>query len=214
MKVKIIKEEGVTIALLGLGLSYGITSNVSSIEDLSNEEFSKLIKVANKLAYSDNGENKFLRQIKVWLDIEAPLYWWKQFDTYKVGTTAQSESTMHTIMNSKLTLDNFEYDNYKDNPSINLADNLKNIIKMINEYIDMYKAVDSENRKERSTYFNCVISMLPNSFKQRRIVSLNYAALQNIIKQRKHHKLDEWYYFCVTIFNNVKHKEWLFKVIG
>ena len=98
MQVKVLSESGYRYALFGIGLSYGLTSGKTTDQvALGDALLDRLYGIAKKLAHKGNAENKFLRQISVTLDVEAPIYWWKQADTYKVGTTSQSESTMHRI---------------------------------------------------------------------------------------------------------------------
>ncbi|MFQ8737578.1 MAG: hypothetical protein ACLSAH_17615 [Bilophila wadsworthia] len=104
MKTTILSEYGFHEALLGMGLSHGKTSGIISLWDIRDD--ASLKERALKLAGLGSGHDKFLRMIVVTLDITAPLYWWKQFDTYKVGTVAQSESTMHTLMKKPLTPEN------------------------------------------------------------------------------------------------------------
>ena len=106
MKTTILSEYGFHEALLGMGLSHGKTSGITSLWDIRDD--ASLKERALKLAGLGSGHDKFLRMIVVTLDITAPLYWWKQFDTYKVGTVAQSESTMHTLMKKPLTPEMFE----------------------------------------------------------------------------------------------------------
>ena len=181
MRVRIISEHGYSEALFGLGLSHGATSG----ESPHDFNIARMERVALKLAGKGGGHDKFLRQIAVWLDITAPLYWWKQFDTYKVGTTAQSESTMHTLLKTPLEEKSFEG---------TLPD-----------------AVLAELRAawyERD--FPRLNAMLPQSFLQRRIVSCNYAVLRNILMQRRNHKLPEWHTFRENIKTQAEHPELLF----
>ena len=165
MKVKVIEECGLDSALTGLSLSYE--------QDVDN-----MLPVAERLAFKGEGHNKFLESIAVWLDIEAPRYWWLQFDTYRVGVTKQSGSTMHTIMKRPLTDGDFEGE-------IPLS-----FIHSLNEAI-------------RAKDFDAVKRMLPESFLQRRVVCLNYMALQRIIRQRKSHRLAEWQTFVAAIMDQV-----------
>lgn len=185
MKVKVTDNEHELQALHGIGLSYGLTSG-KNISDLSDEETKKLHKIANKLAHLGNGENKFLRQVNVTLDLTAPMYWWKEFDTYKIGTTAQSESTMHTLLKTPITQENFEKPIYKD--TLNYLEHL---------------------RTEKQ--FSDLVNELPMGWLQRRIVTCNYAVLQNMYNQRKNHKLHEWHVFCEAILKGVNHPEWIAK---
>ena len=111
MRVRLMKEFGYEEALFGIGLSYGKVSGYATPEEAQqHDEWSRLCELAPTLAlYGAGGHDKFLRQIGVILDITAPLYWWKQMDTYKVSTVAQSESTMHTLLKNPITKDCFEF---------------------------------------------------------------------------------------------------------
>lgn len=137
----------------------------------------------------DKGHNKFLRQIKLWLDIEAPRYWWSEFDTYKVGTTAQSESTIHTL--TRRDIDNSDFQDMEVSPKQ---------LKIINKY-----------RTTKDALLICK-KYLPEGYLQRRLVTLNYAVLRNIILQRKTHRLPEWHYFIREIYSRVNHPELLPKL--
>lgn len=128
-------------------------------------------------------ERKFLRMLPVIMDIKAPLYFWKQCDTYKIGTTRNSCSTMHTITSKPLEITDF----CTDAPEIN------DIIKIINNYRDLYL-------KERDDkYWKYIIQLLPDSYMQYATLSLNYEVLANIYHYRKHHKLTEWHDLCNVI---------------
>lgn len=148
-----------------------------------------------RLRNAGTDHRKFMRMITVYLDITAPLYWFKEFDTYKVGTVANSCSTMHKIADKEFTLEDFSFDH------------------LINEYIDYYnpstlnqkivgclnecrkKYLETKDKK----YWWQMIQLLPSSYNQRRTVMLNYEVLANIYKSRKDHKLDEWRDFCKWI---------------
>ena len=143
---------------------------------------------------------KFMRMITVYLDITAPLYWWKEFDTYKVGTVANSCSTMHKIHSKEFTLDDFScehlFDRYGD-PSMNLNYAYKypkavmyDLIDILNNYRFWY------NETKDKKYWWQMIQLLPTSYNQKRTVMLNYEVLANIYKSRRNHKLDEWHTFC------------------
>ena len=191
MKVNIIETSGETTALFGIGLSYGITSTYKSCTapHLYNSLYNKLLKIADALAHKQRGHNKFLESINISLDITAPRYWWSEFDTYRVGITKQSESTIHTLTRRELTEDDFEY----GLPSSFLRD--------LNEEIDGYKC--AEHQEEKELHFRALKAFLPESFLQRRIVTLNAKTLQNIIAQRINHRLPEWKFFCTTLHNSL-----------
>lgn len=146
-----------------------------------------------RLAKAGTDHRKFMRMIAVYLDVTAPLYWWKEFDTYKVGTVANSCSTMHKIADKEFTLDDFSHEHLLDEtftgeviPKVLL----EATIKCLNENRAHY--LSTKDKK----YWWQMIQLLPTSYNQRRTVMLNYEVLANIYKSRKDHKLDEWHTFC------------------
>ena len=191
MKINIIETSGETTALFGIGLSYGITSTYKSCTALHlyNDLYNKLLKTADTLAHKQGGHNKFLESINISLDITAPRYWWSEFDTYRVGVTKQSESTIHTLGKRDLTADDFEHNLPFD------------ILTIFNNIIDRYRC--TENKKEKETLFLTLKNLLPEGYLQRRIVVLNAKTLQNIIAQRINHRLPEWKQFCDTLRNSL-----------
>lgn len=149
-----------------------------------------------RLRNAGTDHRKFMRMITVYVDITAPLYWWKEFDTYKVGTVANSCSTMHKIHAKEFTLEDFScehlIDHYGD-PSMNLNYSYKypkavmqDLINILNHYRHWY--LETKDKE----YWWQMIQLLPSSYNQRRTVMLNYEVLTNIYKSRKNHKLDEW----------------------
>ena len=128
-----------------------------------------------------------MRMITVYLDINAPLYWWKEYDTYKVGTVANSCSTMHKIQAKEFVIDDFSHE-HLNSESINKI--LMPTIEMLNQY--RLKFIETKDKD----YWWQMIQLLPSSFNQKRTVLLNYEVLANIYKSRKGHKLDEWRTFC------------------
>jgi hypothetical protein len=185
MKIKIIRECGYTEALLGLGLSYGITSehdvNYFMIDhDLRNRMYG----VALKLADKDGGHNKFLETIAVWLDVAGPAYWWIEFDTYRIGVSKQSESTMHTVIRNEIK--GFMFEGGLDD--------------VVVERLEKIRLDGDLLRLKRE---------LPMSFIQRRIICLNYKVLRHMIKQRKNHRLPEWKLFCTEILSQIKYPEFI-----
>lgn len=149
----------------------------------------------NRLAKAGTDHRKFMRMITVYLDITAPLYWWKEFDTYKVGTVANSCSTMHKIADKEFTLDDFSCEHMKPT-SIKL---MYDIIDILNKYRADYNNPEAEKLGVKKNYWWQMIQLLPSSYNQRRTVMLNYEVLANIYKSRKEHKLDEWREFCKWI---------------
>ena len=178
MKIHIMCAYGGEPALIGLGLSYGLTTPYAYWDDVPEETKQRLYKIAEKLCVRDGGENKFLRQIIYYWSVEAPRFWWCEADTYKVATVAQSASTMHTIMHRELTQDDFEY-------GISPA------------YLDYLNSVIAEYRASRDEeLFLELKNGLPEGFLQRRIWSLSLANMKNIYHQRRHHRLPQWQQVC------------------
>ena len=154
---------------------------------------------------------KFMRMITVYLDITAPLYWWKEFDTYKVGTVANSCSTMHKIAAKEFTLEDFSYEHLIDKEvfayplgggwrGLSPIEILNATIELLNNarkyYLSMEKQkVPKASEKAKEIWWQ-MIQLLPSSYNQRRTVMLNYEVLANIYKSRRNHKLDEWHTFC------------------
>ena len=148
---------------------------------------------------------KYRRMIPVWVTLTAPLYWWKEFDTYKVGTVANSCSTMHKIQAKEFTLEDFSCEHLgvtvpaevNDGEEVfqNLwVENLKRTIEDLNIARDFYNREQNAGLKKK--YWWQMIQLLPSSYNQKRTVMLNYEVLANIYESRKNHKLDEWHMFC------------------
>lgn len=161
-----------------------------------------------RLRNAGTDHRKFMRMIVVYADLTAPLYWWKEFDTYKVGTVANSCSTMHKIAEKEFTLEDFSCENLidytlyscdepeglclKEAPHIQYGgvQLLYLTINVLNFYRQRY--LETKDKK----YWWQMIQLLPSSYNQRRTVMLNYEVLANIYKSRRNHKLDEWHSFC------------------
>ena len=174
MKTRVLGEEGYSLAAFGFSLSYNSTM-----------ERAKLLFPA--YAFKQGGENKFLESIVIWLDVTAPRFWWQEADTYRVGTTKQSESTMHTLKKTVISQENFEYP----------------VPPMMLEIIaDM---VDNNAKIEE------IKNVLPEGFLQRRIWMMNYKGLQNIYNQRKNHRLPQWKIFFDDMIPNLQHPEFIIR---
>lgn len=169
MFVQVMEEHGYFSAMVGLSLSY-------------NQDVAKMPGVADKLKFKGNGHNKFLESIQVWLNVDAPRYWWQQFDTYRCGITKQSESTMHTILRSPLTHENFEG-----------GANATYLVHL--------------NELREAKKFDELKKDLPENFLQRRIVCTNYRTLQTMKIQRETHKLEEWQYFLEVLKRDLLYPE-------
>ena len=148
-----------------------------------------------RLRNAGTDHRKFMRMITVYLDITAPLYWWKEFDTYKVGTVANSCSTMHKIAEKEFTIEDFSCEHLKDSWGVahdcfSPLDILYDVISMLNICREDYL-----KSKSKDDWWQ-MIQLLPSSYNQKRTVMLNYEVLANIYKSRKDHKLDEWRTLC------------------
>lgn len=153
-----------------------------------------------RLVNAGTDHRKFMRMITVYLDITAPLYWWKEFDTYKVGTVANSCSTMHKIAAKEFTLDDFSCEHLENS----WLAHLKETIKLLNEARDTYHWCNTDAKKK---YWWQMIQLLPSSYNQKRTVMLNYEVIANMYKSRKSHKLDEWVELMTYFKENLPYSE-------
>ena len=154
----------------------------------------------HRLAVAGSDHRKFLRQVFVSVDITAPLYWWKEFDTYKVGTVANSTSTMHKIHAKEFSRDDFSHDRLDDG-GLNLLD-------AIIDYLECERQKFLSNKEDRQSWHN-MIQMLPSSYNQMRTVTMNYENLINIYYARRTHKLAEWHTLCEWIESLPCAAEWI-----
>ena len=175
-----------------------------SVPEIGENDYSLMKNLRN----AGTDHRKFMRMITVYLDITAPLYWWKEFDTYKVGTVANSCSTMHKIHAKEFTLEDFSCEHLLEQKDVNVPDDsccnwnwegcgiiapidiLEETISMLNRAREMF--LETKDKK----YWWQMIQLLPTSYNQKRTVMLNYEVLANIYKSRRHHRLDEWHTFC------------------
>lgn len=152
-----------------------------------------------KLIKAGTDHSKFLRMINVTVDITAPLYWWKEFDTYKVGTVRNSCSTMHKIHSKKFEPEDFSYDHLKtfsetdENGETTVYDTRRWLMTTINQ---LNWARDKYLKTNDKVYWWQMIQLLPSSYKQKATVQMNYAVIRNMYHSRYNHKLDEWQKFC------------------
>lgn len=155
-----------------------------------------------QLAGAGPSHAKYRRYINVTVDITAPLYWWKEFDTYKVGTVANSESTMHTVMKDEFYIEDFSNE-YLDEEALM---QLSTFVRKLNYWRKEYLMTEHPAIKKRIWYR--IIQLLPSSFNQKRTVQLNYEVLAHIWKDRKNHKLDEWREgFCKDFIQSLPYSE-------
>lgn len=159
---------------------------IDSFDDKLGENDRELMK---KLERSGSDHAKYRRMIVVTMDIVAPLYWWKEFDTYKVGTVSNSCSTMHKIAEKEFTLEDFSHEH------MNIAS--ETCLETTIGYLNLFRQSFLENH-DKDNWWQ-MIQLLPSSYNQRRTILLNYEVLANIYKSRKNHKLDEWREFCKWI---------------
>lgn len=180
--------------------------NAMNSWDKSDSNFEKDIlgnadlELAKKLVKAGTDHSKFMRMITVTLDIIAPMYWWKEASTYKVGTVRNSCSTMHTIHKKEFTLDDFSHehlDRYKDIIPDHVDGNPYDILNSIIECLNYAREYYLET-KDKKCWWQ-IIQLLPQSYNQRATVQLNYQVLRNMYHARKNHKLDEWRDFCKWI---------------
>ncbi len=207
MEVNVINEGSPIEAFFGIGLSFGLTSGLDNHAWATKQDlFERIQKVALKLAFKGGGENKFLRQIPVSIDIDAPMFWWKEMSTYKVSTTAQSESTMHSITKKLFDISMFETECLHDEMEL-----LYGIIDTLNKLRARYFEHKKEGRERQAkdTWYK-IISLLPACWKQRRIWTGNYAILQNIVAQRENHRLKEWHKFIFNVLEQINMPEYVF----
>ena len=159
------------------------------------------MKLAASLAKAGPVHGKFRRMITVYVDITAPLYWWKEFDTYKVGTVANSCSTMHKIHDKEFTLDDFSHEHLSNEEfGVNglRSTSSIDILGIIVDALNYYRKGFVEDGKAKDDWWQ-MIQLLPSSYNQKRTVMLNYEVLANIYQYRKDHKLTEWVDFCAWI---------------
>lgn len=187
MKSDLLKCEGYQLAILGSMLSKGrvdydklVNASIGILDEELKERGDNL---SPKLAGADGGHNKFLEQIQYWIVIDAPLYFWKQLDTYRIGVSKSSESTMFKMWKKGLTNEDFE------NPELIFKETIDRLNEQIKEYMETN---DNE-------LFVSIISNLPDGFLQTRLLNINAKSLRNIYFQRKNHKLKEWKEFCKFI---------------
>ena len=146
-------------------------------------------KLLKNLTIAGPEHRKWNRMVTVTMDITAPLYWWKEYDTYKVGTVANSCSTMHKIQAKEFTLDDFSHEHLEEYPKWLLSEVI----------LELNKNREDFNKTKDKDYWWQMIQLLPSSYNQKRTVHLNYEVLGSMYHQRRHHKLTEWVEFCDTI---------------
>lgn len=144
------------------------------------------LNLAKRLAHAGSDHRKFIRQIIVSVDITGPLYWWKEFDTYKVGTVANSTSTMHKIHAKEFTLEDFSHDHMNEEALVSLQKTVDTLESLRKQYLET---------KDKTIWYS-LIQLLPSSYNQMRTCTMNYENLVNMYHARRSHKLEEWHEVC------------------
>lgn len=191
IKIENVKVYGFESAMRGMRNPM----NSWSLNDTKDNVIGKNdFKLLQQLCKAGADHRKVLRQMLVSFDVVAPLYWWKEFDTYKVGTVSNSCSTMHKLTSRPLTRDDFSFEDMLDNECI-----VNEVIDNLNARISDYKAGGKTNK----SLWRSIIQLLPCAYNQRRTITCNYEVILNMYQQRKHHKLKEWIYFFMYMKINL-----------
>nr|DAQ91998.1 MAG TPA: THYMIDYLATE SYNTHASE [Caudoviricetes sp.] len=218
IEAKVIGEYGVEQAMFGMGLSFGVCSGMN-FDDFGNNRVDvqeRMMKVFENNATKDGGHNKFLESMQIWLDVNAPRFWWSEADTYRVGSTKQSESTMHTLVkqikNMKFRYDEIsnlmvcdELDKYIEDQFDYSIIGKKTIAKILE---DIHFGVNSDTMSDAEKLV-LAKGLLPEAFMQRRIWNINYKTLRNIYLQRNGHRLPHWNVFLEQVIEQLKHPEFI-----
>lgn len=213
MKFKGIKTWGWENALIGMRLpmSFDYEDAKKKVDSVFYENGSLMtvgesdLKVMKNLIKADSNDrtgspnSKFLRMIHCQICVIAPIYWWKEMDTYKIGTVRNSSSTMHKLANTPITIDCFEMDDFVDSNEESNDYNLytKSVWSKLIEHLEALRKEFNETKDKR--YWKELIRLLPESWLQTSVLDLNYETLRNIYAWRKNHKLTEWHQFCKVI---------------
>lgn len=187
MKVKVLEEHGHDAAMRGM--AYSFKDRAEDVEPWWESKRERAKERLKALAHRGGGHNKALESIQVWIDVEATRSFWQEFDTYRVGTTKQSESTVHTLSKRAPTQEDFE----EDTPPV-----------MVQAFQTVW-----HDLKEKGMDVSVLKNSLPEGFLQRRIICTNYKVLQNIIAQRRGHRYKWWDVFINEILDQVEHPEYL-----
>lgn len=152
------------------------------------------LKLLKQLTKAGSDHRKVLRQMVISMDVTAPLFFWKEFDTYKVGVTTNSTSTMHKLCSRSLTRDDFSFEDMHANECI-----VNEVIENLNARISDY----NEGMKKNKSLWRTIIQLLPCAYNQKRTITMNYEVMMNMYQQRKTHKLSEWQNFCAYMYDNL-----------
>ena len=178
--------------------SWHLSDSGISLDDGMYYVNDKDFDLMKRLREAGTDHRKFMRMITVYVDITAPFYWWKEFDTYKVGTVANSCSTMHKIQSKEFTLDDFSCEHLISTALLEI------VINELNTYRGIYNNYDKQSEEYKAEFSKKdiwwqMIQLLPASYNQKRTIMFNYEVLANMYHSRKNHKLDEWHNLCKWI---------------
>lgn len=191
IKIENLKVYGFESAMTGMRNPL----NSWSLNDTKNNDIGKNdLDLLLRLCKAGADHRKVLRQMLISFDVVAPLYWFKEFDTYKVCTVSNSCSTMHKLTSRPLTRDDFSFEDMHDNECI-----VNEVVDNLNARICDYNAGGKTNK----SLWRTIIQLLPSAYNQRRTITCNYEVILNMYQQRKHHKLKEWREFCVYMRENL-----------
>lgn len=186
MKTQILKEAGYEQALQGMALSY--YDHITPFDQWwTPEKYERAQKRAKSLAFKGMGHSKFLESIQLWIFVQAPRAWWSEFDTYRVGITKQSASTMHTLSKRMTVLSDYE------------------------KGTSPYAIIDFNRILSEEPDITTLKMNLPEGWLQERIISTNYKTLQNIVAQRENHRLVQWKEFCSSLKDQIEHPEFIWQ---
>ena len=183
INIKLLSEHGYEESMLGLSLSHK-----STVE--------RAKQIAPNLAHKQGGHNKFTEMIMMWFDVELPRHIWQELDTYRVGITKQSESTIHTITKGELTQDDFDMEIFE--PTLDY----------LNALIEFHNSGSIEGADKKGVFLT-IKNNLPEGFLQRRIIMVSYKTFQNIYNQRKAHKMPHWKVFLEKVLSEIEHPEFI-----
>ena len=196
MEIKILEEAGHQWALAGTSLSFKDES-IPFDEWWTEEKYNQMKKTCKGMAFKDGGHNKFLESMQLWIFIKAPRGWWQEFDTYRVGTTKNSASTMHTIQRRKLSL--FDFEEGTDGRIVNIFNDI--LIEVTDNFNNIKMLKDKDLQRVKWN--------IPEGFLQSRIVNTNYKVLRNMFLQRWTHRLEQWQFFINSIKEQCKYPDYL-----
>lgn len=224
IKIENFEECGIETAIRGARLSYKSGDRSDSFKDdfdifhLGEKDHALLLGLAKK----SDSESTFMRHMLISMDVTAPLMWWKQMDRYSVGKTQLSESTMHTLMQRELTIDDFAHDGMDDNiyiwypydgeqTEVTPIEVLEYVIEHINALIEAYKEKEKDKENKLAQLERLVDLALPESYLQKRTITMNYTVFKHIYYDRYHkpHKMLEWRQFCEAVLDKIEFKDFI-----